>query len=167
MIKQLTCALLGIITLNSYAATIEIPMYLTNKSRTPVGSITASDSTYGLIFIPHITNLENEIAAGVHGFHIHEAPSCDNNGMAAKGHLDPQKTNHHYGPYNANGHLGDLPALYVNANGTITLPVLAPRLKVKDILGHSLMIHSGSDNYADTPKPLGGGETRMVCGVIR
>ena len=35
------------------------------------------------------------------------------------------------GPY-ASGHLGDLPAIYVAADGTATTPVLAPRLKTID-----------------------------------
>ena len=29
------------------------------------------------------------------------------------------------------------------------------------------MIHDGGDNYADDPKPLGGGGGRIACGVIR
>jgi hypothetical protein len=28
------------------------------------------------------------------------------------------------------------------------------------------MIHEGGDNYADAPKPLGGGGARIACGVI-
>lgn len=85
--------------------------------------------------------------------------------MTAGGHLDPQKTEHHLGPYNPKGHLGDLPAIYINADGSVTTPVLAPRIKVNDIIGHSLMIHNGDDNYSDTPQ-LGGAGPRMVCGVI-
>jgi Cu-Zn family superoxide dismutase len=86
--------------------------------------------------------------------------------MAAGGHLDPGHTDHHLGPYNPNGHLGDLPALYVSPTGNANLPVLAPRLSVKNILGHSLMVHMGGDNYSDVPEKLGGGGSRMVCGVI-
>ena len=29
------------------------------------------------------------------------------------------------------------------------------------------MIHAGGDNHSDHPKLLGGGGTRMVCGVIK
>ena len=36
-----------------------------------------------------------------------------------------------------------------------------------DFQGHSLMIHAGGDNYADAPKPLGGGGERIVCGVAK
>lgn len=70
------------------------------------------------------------------------------------------------GPY-ADGHLGDLPALYVNMDGTSNNPVLAPRLKtLAQIKGHALMIHAGGDNHSDMPKPLGGGGERVACGVI-
>ncbi len=147
------------------AATIVIPMYIADESHTAVGNITATDTPYGVLFTPQLTKLTPTISSGVHGFHIHENPSCANNGMGAGGHLDPQKTGHHLGPY-SNGHLGDLPAIYVNADGSIAVPVMAPRLKVSDILGHSLMIHNGGDNYSDNPQPLGGGGKRMVCGII-
>ena len=39
-------------------------------------------------------------------------------------------------------------------------------LKVADMEGHALMIHAGGDNYADAPKPLGGGGERIACGVV-
>lgn len=86
--------------------------------------------------------------------------------LAAGGHYDPANTGKHEGPY-GNGHLGDLPALAVATDGMATLPVLAPRLKVADIKGRSLMIHAGGDNYADTPAPLGGGGARAACGVVK
>ena len=86
--------------------------------------------------------------------------------LAAGGHYDPAGTGKHEGPY-GNGHLGDLPALYVAADGKATLPVLAPRLKVADIKGRSLMIHAGGDNYSDAPAPLAGGDARVACGVVK
>lgn len=146
-------------------ADVVIPMYLTAKNGTgkALGSVTAQDTKYGLLLIPNLTGL----TPGLHGFHIHVNPSCDDNGMAAGGHLDPNNTGKHLGPYNDTGHLGDLPALYVDKNGKATLPVLAPRLKVSDIEGHALMIHAGADNYSDTPEKLGGGAGRMVCGLIK
>jgi Cu-Zn family superoxide dismutase len=57
--------------------------------------------------------------------------------------------------------------LVVDGNGMATLPMVVPHLKVKDLVGHSLMIHAGGDNYADTPAPLGGGGGRIACGVVR
>jgi Cu-Zn family superoxide dismutase len=55
----------------------------------------------------------------------------------------------------------------VASDGKATLPVLAPRLKVADIRGRSLMIHAGGDNYSDSPAPLGGGGDRVACGVVK
>lgn len=136
---------------------------------TEVGTITAHDTQYGLLLTPNLSNLK----PGIHGFHLHQNADC-NAGMkegkkaaalAAGGHFDPKNTGHHAGPF-GDGHLGDLPALSVTEDGKATLPVLAPRLKAKDLHHHSFVIHEGGDNYSDHPE-LGGGGTRVECGVIQ
>jgi Cu-Zn family superoxide dismutase len=135
-----------------------------------IGTITASDSKFGLLLTPQLSDL----APGLHGFHVHDKPDCSHAmkdgkavpALAAGGHYDPANAGKHEGPY-GNGHLGDLPALYVSVDGKATLSVLAPRLKVADIKGRSLMIHAGGDNYADAPAPLGGGGARAACGVVK
>jgi len=87
-------------------------------------------------------------------------------GLAAGAHYDPANTGKHEGPQ-GKGHLGDLPALTVAADGTATTAVVAPRLKMADMKGRSLMIHAGGDNYSDQPAPLGGGGARVACGVVK
>ncbi|OAI49159.1 superoxide dismutase [Gammaproteobacteria bacterium SCGC AG-212-F23] len=149
---------------NIYAATT-VTMYITAEKSpgTPVGTIEITETPYGLLFTPHLHGL----TPGIHGFHVHQNPSCEKSGMAAGGHLDPKHTDKHLGPYNDKGHLGDLPAIYVEADGSANVPVLAPRLKhVAAIQHHSLMLHAGGDNYSDAPQKLGGGGSRMVCGVV-
>lgn len=143
-----------------------IPLYTTvdKGMGTTVGEVVISETKYGLLFTPRL----HDLAAGIHGMHVHQNPSCADKGMAAGGHFEPNKTGKHSGAYDDSGHLGDLPALTVNADGTATLPVLAPRIKhISEITGHALMIHAGGDNYADQPEKLGGGGARMVCGVIK
>ena len=79
-----------------------------------IGTIAVKDTDYGLLFTPHLT----DISSGIHGFHVHENPSCDPGtdegeikaGLAAGGHYDPDETGSHEGPY-GEGHLGDLPPL--------------------------------------------------------
>src|SRR5690606_37501447 len=72
---------------------------------------------------------------------------------AAGGHYDPQNTGKHGTPW-GDGHLGDLPALYVDGEGNAYQPVLAPRLKQEaDIKGRALMVHAGGDNHADHQTP--------------
>jgi Cu-Zn family superoxide dismutase len=153
-------------------ADITIPMNLVDAqgSSTAIGSVTVSESPYGLVFTPALSGL----APGLHGFHVHENPSCapkDKDGkpvpaLAAGGHFDPAGSKRHAAPW-SDGHLGDLPALYVDASGNASNPVLAPRLKMADLKGRSLMVHAGGDNHADHPAPLGGGGPRVACGVIQ
>lgn len=143
----------------SHSALI-ITMHDVNNAQAMVGTVKAEDTQFGLLLTPQLHGLPT----GIHGFHLHSNPSCDQQGMAAGGHFDPQNTQSHQGPY-GQGHLGDLPALTVDENSRATLPILAPRLKVSDLKGHALMIHQGGDNYSDQP-PLGGGGKRIVCGVI-
>jgi Cu-Zn family superoxide dismutase len=110
---------------------------------------------------------------GEHGFHMHDKGSCDpadkegkkTAGQAAGGHFDPDATKAHKGP-GGGGHKGDLPKLEVTDKGVAKAKLEVAGLKVADMAGHALMIHAGGDNYADTPKPLGGGGDRIVCGVI-
>lgn len=138
----------------------------------PIGTITFRDTSQGLVGEPKLTSLP----PGVHGFHVHENPNCGPGtgangqpaaGMAAGGHYDPKGTKKHLGPRHQEGHLGDLPVLVVDKDGSAALPVLAPKLKTRDLAGRSVMIHAGGDNYDDTPAPLGGGGGRIACGVAK
>jgi Cu-Zn family superoxide dismutase len=135
-----------------------------------IGTIRAKDTPKGLQLAPDLRGLP----PGARGFHVHEHPDCgprEKDGkmvaaLAAGGHYDPAKTGRHEGP-KGKGHLGDLPALQVGPDGRATQAVIAPRLKVADLKGRSIMIHEGGDNYADQPAPLGGGGGRIACGVVK
>ena len=135
-----------------------------------LGKVTVRETQYGVVFTPALTGLQ----PGVHGFHVHENPSCDPKdqggkmvaALAAGGHYDPAGTKKHGTPW-GDGHLGDLPALFVDASGNANNPVLAPRMKMSDVKGRALMVHAGGDNHADHPAPLGGGGARVACGVIQ
>jgi Cu-Zn family superoxide dismutase len=155
------------------AQTLEVPMQLVDAKGggQAIGIITVTQTAEGVVFTPKLEGLP----PGLHGFHMHEKPSCDAAmdpakgqlaaAQAAGGHLDPDKTGQHQGPM-GKGHLGDLPALKVDSNGKAITPVVAPRLRLAELSGHSLMIHAGGDNYSDTPQKLGGGGDRIACGVI-
>lgn len=164
--------LLGVIAVAgaAYAEDSTVPINLVDANGVVknIGTVKVAESPYGTIFTPALTDLP----PGLHGFHMHQNPNCgpmEKDGKpvaagAAGGHYDPQKTGRHEGPYGS-GHLGDLPALYVDASGKASYPVLAPRVKLSDVSGHALMIHAGGDNHADHPEKLGGGGARLACGV--
>ena len=134
-----------------------------------LGTIRLSDAQAGVLISPHLRGL----SAGEHGFHIHENPSCapaEKEGkltaaQAAGGHFDPEKTGRHEGP-SGHGHQGDLMVLKVQADGTASEPMTVPHRTVAQFKNRSIMIHEGGDNYSDSPKPLGGGGSRIACGVI-
>lgn len=153
----------------AHAATIELQFVDANGNTGRAGTVMLEDTPYGLLLTPDLSGLP----AGLHGFHVHANPSCApaaNAGVmtaafGAGGHWDPDKSDAHLGPY-GKGHKGDLPALYVTADGKATYPVLAPRLKAAELSGHALMLHAGGDNHSDHPAKLGGGGARMACGML-
>lgn len=164
----LPCLLLG---LAAHAdTTVTLHLATPEGTGAAVGTVQVTASPYGLVFTPALTGL----APGLHGFHLHQHASCapaDKDGkpvpaLAAGGHYDPAGSARHGTPW-GDGHLGDLPPLHVDADGRATQPVLAPRLKLADLPGRSLMVHAGGDNHADHPAPLGGGGARVACGVIQ
>ncbi|WGL97035.1 superoxide dismutase [Cu-Zn] SodC [Arsenophonus sp. aPb] len=161
-------------TATSLAKSITVPMQIVTAKNNgqSVGKITITETKFGLLFTPQLQGL----VPGIHGFHIHEHPNCDALQKEGKliaagkagGHFDPNKTAKHKGPYDSSGHLGDLPGLVVNANGSADYAILAPRLKlISQIKNRALMIHEGGDNYSDHPATLGGGGLRVVCGIIK
>ncbi len=159
------CSILFITSLLSFstahAAQMSASVNTTGANQNSIGEVVFTETPYGLLITPNLTGM----TPGLHGFHLHQHPNCGADGMDAGGHYDPNKTNSHKGPY-GDGHLGDLPVLYVSDEGVANIPTLAPRLKLKDLSGLTIMIHANGDNYSDTP-PLGGGGARVACGVIK
>jgi superoxide dismutase, Cu-Zn family len=170
MVLSLFLVAATVIVIAASGSEIVIDMHYVTDQGTgkKIGTITAEQKPYGTLFTPKLSGL----SPGMHGFHLHAKGNCGPKekdgrmvpGLAAGGHFDPGDTDSHQGPY-GKGHLGDLPVLFADKTGMVTLPVLAPRVRLKDLKGHSLIIHAGGDNYSDDPKPLGGGGARIACGI--
>jgi Cu-Zn family superoxide dismutase len=132
-----------------------------------IGTVTVTEGKEGVSFKVSVKGLP----ASPRGFHVHEKGDCGPGmkdgkmeaGIAAGEHYDPEGHKSHKGP-EGKGHKGDLPLLKGNAGG-IEETVVAPRLKLADVRGRSLMIHEGGDNYSDSPEN-GGGKGRVACGVV-
>lgn len=137
----------------------------------PVGTITIASTANGATFTGELQGL----TGGEHGFHVHRngdcAPGPDDTGAVVAGgvagpHWDPQSTQAHLGP-EGDGHLGDVPAIVANPDGTANIAAPAPRITdITQLRGKALMIHGGGDNYSDQPESNGGGGVRIACGVI-
>jgi len=136
-----------------------------------IGTITIREvDDGGLVFVPTLSGLDR----GLHGFHIHQNNSCETSSDdgevkpagAAGSHFDPEGENQHAAPWE-DGHLGDLPPLYVDDTGKATQPVFKPAIKITDVRGHAIIVHANGDNYSDHPEKLGGGGARVACGLIK
>ena len=161
---------IGLFTFTAHAAEVVVPIYsiTANGMSEQLGTIELRDSADGL----QIRTSLSKLPAGQRGFHVHENPNCGpapvdgkpTAGMAAGSHYDQGRTGKHLGP-NGAGHIGDLPALTVDARGQARTNMTVKRLSVDAIRGRSLMIHGGGDTYNEPPA-AGGGGARIACGVI-
>lgn len=99
--------------------------------------------------------------AGIFGFHLHNGQSCGpGDGKefgAAGGHLNPGSLPHPE-------HLGDLPPLFAQ-NGYAWTAFLDSRFSVREILGHTVILHENPDDF--TTQPSGNAGAMIACGVIR
>jgi Cu-Zn family superoxide dismutase len=108
---------------------------------------------------------------GIHGVHVHTNGSCIAPDFDSAGaHFNP--TTRQHGLENPSGpHVGDLPNLQVDTDGSGQLTALNPDLtldsaanSVFDADGSSLVIHANpDDNVTD---PSGNSGARLACGTI-
>lgn len=90
--------------------------------------------------------------------HIHEGRNCQGRGFPGTGgHFDRRNRPHPR-------HQGDLPPL-LNAGGKAWLSVLTDRFTLPEIIGRTLVIHSGADDFRS--QPAGNAGAKIACGVIR
>ncbi|MDZ7811981.1 MAG: superoxide dismutase family protein [Ideonella sp.] len=102
-----------------------------------------------------------------HGFHVHEKGDCaSTDGTSAGGHFNPDGKPH--GPQDGARHVGDMPALKSDAKGMADQKFMlhGPTLAAgpASIVGRSLIVHFGPDDYKT--QPTGNSGARIACGVI-
>lgn len=101
--------------------------------------------------------------------HIHEHGDCSDTANMAHGHWNP--TNAQHGQWgSASFHAGDIGNIKLNVkgNGTMTLTTDLWTLggkPDKNILGKSIIVHGGMDDYQT--QPAGDSGSRIGCGVIK
>lgn len=89
--------------------------------------------------------------------HIHEGANC--------GGRDFENTRSHFNPAgNVHPmHAGDLPPL-LSCEGRAFLAVLTGRFTISQILGKTVVIHDGPDDFRS--QPAGNSGKKIACGVI-
>jgi superoxide dismutase, Cu-Zn family len=111
------------------------------------------------------------VPPGPHAFHIHAVGKCEPpDFMTAGGHFNPSTAKHGLmamgGP-----HAGDMPNLFVPADGKLSVEVLDANVTLAagakslfDADGAALMLHATADDYTSDPAGNAGG--RIACGVV-
>jgi Cu-Zn family superoxide dismutase len=107
---------------------------------------------------------------GNHAIHIHAIGDCSApDGTSAGGHWNP--TNESHGKWEVPPfHRGDIGNIVIGADGegTITrktdLWCIGCNDDIKNIIGKSIIIHQGPDDF--TSQPAGAAGPRIGCGVI-
>ncbi len=159
---------LGVVTANVLAECQKHTATFINVQGESIGTAALKATPNGVLIQAELQNLPE----GWHAFHIHETGTCTPPDFAsAGGHYNPQGHAHGYkveGGY----HAGDLPNVYVNADGKLTLDVLASHVTLDDgphgLLdenGSALVIHAKADDYVSQPAGDAGG--RIACAVIQ
>ncbi|WP_082234065.1 superoxide dismutase family protein [Halobacillus massiliensis] len=111
--------------------------------------------------LPEFEQKPNGTQVGPHAFHIHEKGVCEiGDGEkpfeTAGGHWNPNQQPH-------GNHAGDFPVIFSNT-GRARMIFFTDRFKIKEILGKSVIIHQGPDDYIS--QPSGNAGLRMACGLI-
>ena len=114
------------------------------------------------------------VSPGFHGFHIHTTGACVAPFTSAGGHYNPGSTTH-------SNHAGDLPSLYIDADGEGEARFATDRFALGDLFdadGSAFILHAGRDNFANIPADrydpdpdtttlnTGDAGSRFACGVV-
>ena len=111
----------------------------------PAGLVTFTDVAGGVLVEADLHGL----GAGIHGFHIHQNPTCTGvdgrpDFNAAGGHWNPGGSPH-------GDHAGDMPVLVATADGEAAMAFVLDRFDLASVRQHAVMVHAGRDNYAHIP----------------
>lgn len=124
------------------------------------GTVTFTGTNNGVRVTGNISGL----AAGQHGFHIHQNGDCSApDASSAGGHFNPND-NEHGARTDSVRHMGDLGNIEADSEGTATISFTDAVLVMDQIMGRAVVVHSGQDDL--TSQPSGAAGVRVACGVI-
>lgn len=123
------------------------------------GWVSFYDGGGGVLVSARVMNLPDEDS--FLGFHLHAGGECSGNNFdefaAAGEHYNPKLITHP-------NHSGDFPPL-LNCSGYAFLEFFTNRLIPNEIIGKTIVIHSGRDDF--TTQPSGDSGKKIACGVVK
>ncbi|MBQ7922946.1 MAG: superoxide dismutase family protein [Clostridia bacterium] len=111
-----------------------------------------------VLVVANIEGLPSNNTSGFFALHIHEGNHCTG--------IDFADTGNHYNPAGSPHprHAGDLPPL-LSCEGRAYLAVMTDRFRLADVVGRTIVIHNGPDDFKS--QPSGNAGEKIACGVIR
>ena len=138
---------------------------------TAAGQVTLTDAPHGVLLRIEAKGL----TPGWHGLHFHEKGDCGAPDFKSAGAHVHTTANVVHGLLNPDGNdNGDLPNLFVGADGSATVELFSPLVSLNgtggrpallDADGSSIVIHASPDDYVT--QPIGGAGARVACGVVQ
>lgn len=135
-----------------------------------VGKATLSEGPRGVLIRLSVQGM----SPGWHGLHFHEKGDCSSADFkSAGGHVHDMSGAVHGLLNPAGNEAGDLPNLYVGADGSAQVELFSSFVSLKgeggrpallDADGSAIVIHAAPDDYST--QPIGGAGARVACGVI-
>ncbi|MBR5484950.1 MAG: superoxide dismutase family protein [Oscillospiraceae bacterium] len=121
------------------------------------GEVRFYQDACSVLVVADVYGLPKESKTGFFALHIHEGKSCSGKEFSQTGsHYNPKYSTHPK-------HAGDLPPL-LSCDGCAYLAVRTDRFCVRDIIGRTVVIHSGQDDF--TTQPAGNAGVKIGCGEI-
>jgi Cu-Zn family superoxide dismutase len=166
----LIAAILCFTAASANAATKTAHADLVNAQGNTIGHATLRGNASGV----HISVSVSQLPPGEHGIHIHNVGKCEAPAFTtAGGHFNPTGAHHGiHNPQDPHPHLGDLPNLNVDANGSGKLSFFVKGATIDpgpNSLFHdggtALVIHAKADDLMSDPS--GNSGDRIACGVIQ
>ena len=127
------------------------------------GTAAFYDTPHGALVAVEVSGLptrEGPCGGNIFAMHIHSGGACrgtpEDPFADAGTHYNPQNCSHPY-------HAGDLPPLF-ESGGSAFSAFLTERFHPQEVLGHTLILHGGLDDF--TSQPAGNAGKKIACGVI-
>lgn len=110
------------------------------------------------------------LSPGARAVHLHAKGDCSApDGSSAGDHWNPTRSQHGKWDAPAGYHLGDVGNINVAPDGTGTISLTTTKWTAgtgaaNDVVGKSIVVHSGTDDFES--QPAGNSGPRVGCGVI-
>lgn len=111
--------------------------------------------------VSHLPVSQETCAPNIFALHIHQGASCSGTAedpfANTAGHFNPEDCPHP-------AHAGDLPPLFADRKGFACMAVYTDRFQPQDVVGRTIVVHSGVDDFKT--QPAGAAGSKIACGEI-